>query len=55
VAYNPASTISTTSGLNHVAVTFYNKRAMSRLLKNTRFLSVCEPEELPLQSGKIVQ
>ena len=36
-------------------MTFYNKKAMSRLNKNFRMLSLCEPEELPLSNGKTVQ
>ena len=55
MAYNPASTISTTSGLNHVGVTFYSRKALSRLNKNFRMMSLCEPDEMPLQNGKTVQ
>ena len=55
MAYNPASNTTLTSSLAHLATVYYKTRALDQTTQVFVFNQACEPDELPLRSGKTVQ
>jgi N4-gp56 family major capsid protein len=55
MAYTPAGNTTVTSGINHFATVWYNRRALDQLKKRFRFYNACEPDMVPRRSGKTVQ
>jgi N4-gp56 family major capsid protein len=55
MSYTPAGNITTTAGINHLAIVWYNRRALDQLKKRFRFYNACEPDMVPRRSGKTVQ
>lgn len=55
MAYQPATNLSTSSGLGHLATVFYTKTGMDRLEKIFQFRQVCEENMLQRNTGKTVQ
>jgi len=55
MAYTPAGNQTVTSGINHFATVWYNRRALDQLKKRFRFYNACEPDMVPRRSGKTVQ
>lgn len=55
MAYAPASNTTQTPSLTHLASVYYNREGLSVLRQMNRFMSVCEPDQIPARSGKTVQ
>lgn len=55
MAYSPASNTTQSAGLTHLATVFYKREGLSVLRQMNRFMSVCEPDDIPSRSGKTVQ
>lgn len=55
MAYSPASNATSTGTLTHLATVWYNRRALDQLKQMFRFLSLTEPDEIPMRVGKTVQ
>lgn len=55
MAYSPAGNLTGTSGINHLATVWYNRKALDQLKKRFRFYNACEPDMIPRRSGKTVQ
>lgn len=55
MAYQPAGNLTTSPGLSHLATVYYNKKALDQLMKVFVFMSVTDPDVIPLRSGKTVQ
>lgn len=55
MAYNPAGNLTSTSQIQHLATVYYQRKMLDQLMKIFLFLSVTEPDVLPLRSGKTVQ
>lgn len=55
MAYQPAGSLTTSASLTHLATVYYNRVALDQLLAMLRFREVCEPDSIPLRSGKTVQ
>lgn len=53
--YAPAGQTTQSAGLTHLATVWYNRRALDQTRQLFRFASVCEPDEIPLRNGKLVQ
>lgn len=53
--YTPASNLTTTSTISHLATVYYKKRALSNLKKKFIFSEACTMDALPRQSGKTIQ
>ena len=55
MAYAPASNLTTTGTLAHLATVWYNRKALDQLKVIFRFLLATEPDILPRRNGKVVQ
>lgn len=55
MAYNPAGNLTTSPGFTHFPAAFYSRRALDQVLKNFVFMSVTDPDVLPLREGKTIQ
>jgi N4-gp56 family major capsid protein len=55
MSYAPAGNQTGTSGINHGATVWYNRRALDQLKKRFRFYNACEPDMIPRRVGKTVQ
>lgn len=55
MGYTPASNMTTTGSLRHLATVYYKRQALDQLMKKFYFMSTAEPDVLPLRSGKTVQ
>lgn len=55
MAYAPASNLTTTGSLTHLAAVWYNRKALDQLKQRFRFLIATEPDILPRRNGKKVQ
>jgi N4-gp56 family major capsid protein len=55
MAYNPASTLTTTAGLNHVGITFYKRQGLKTADKKFTMRKLTFDDILPLRNGKTVQ
>lgn len=55
MAYSPATNLTTTGTLQHLAAVYYNRKALDQLMVMFRFLLGTEPDVLPLRSGKTMQ
>lgn len=55
MAYAPAGSLTTSPQLTHLATVWYNRKGLDQLKKKYRFRMCCEPDSIPLRSGKTVQ
>lgn len=55
MAYTPASNVTTTPSLTHLATVYYKTRALDQLKKMFMFLEGTEPDDIPQRVGKVVQ
>lgn len=55
MAYSPASNTTQTATLAQLATVYYKKEGLDVLRQMNRFLSVCEPDDIPQRAGKTVQ
>jgi N4-gp56 family major capsid protein len=55
VAYTPASVLTSTAGLNHLATIWYDRVAISNLKANLPFVAATERRRLPERNGKTIQ
>jgi N4-gp56 family major capsid protein len=55
MAYQPASTMTTSGGLSHLATVYYEKRALDNLKQRLVFDSIVEPDDIPRRNGATVQ
>jgi N4-gp56 family major capsid protein len=55
MAYTPASNLTGTATIRHLATVYYKKQALDQLMKKFYFMSAGEPDIIPLRSGKTVQ
>lgn len=55
MAYTPTSMTTATPGLAHVQQILYKKKALDRLQKKFIFRQVCDPDVMPLNSGRTAQ
>src|SRR5437879_9636398 len=53
--YAPAGMLTTSGGLTHFPAAYYKRKALDQLMKKFIFMSVAEPDEIPLREGKIIQ
>lgn len=55
MAYQPATNLTTTATLRHLATVYYKRQALDQLMKKFYFMSAGEPDILPMRNGKTVQ
>lgn len=55
MAYSPASVLTTTAGLNHLATIWYDKVAVANLKENLPFVAATSRRRLPNREGKTIQ
>jgi N4-gp56 family major capsid protein len=55
MAYAPAANLTTSPALTHFQATYYEKKGLDRLGTKFQFRSACEPDIMPLRSGKTIQ
>lgn len=55
MAYAPAGQTTQSPGLTHLATVWYNRVALDQVRQMFRFQSVCDPDQIPLRSGKTAQ
>ena len=55
MAYSPASNLTTTATIAHLATVYYERKALDTLMKRFMFREGTEPDILPLRSGKTIQ
>lgn len=55
MAYQPASNLTTTGSLAHLATVYYSRKALDQLKKMFRFHMLGEPDEISLRVGKTIQ
>lgn len=55
MAYQPAANTTLSPGLTHFQATYYEKKGLDRLGTTFQFRSACEPDIMPLRSGKTIQ
>lgn len=55
MAYQPASNLTTTGTIAHLATVYYNRKALDTLRARFRFLQATEPDILPRRNGKTMQ
>lgn len=53
--YSPASNVTSTPSISHLATVFYKREGLDVLRQMNRFMGVCEPDNIPARSGKTVQ
>lgn len=55
MAYAPASNLTTTPSLTHLATVYYERKALDTLKKKFMFREATVPDVMPLRSGKTIQ
>lgn len=55
MAYAPASNLTTTGTITHLATVYYERKALDRLTKKFMFREATVPDVMPLRSGKTIQ
>lgn len=55
MAYAPASNLTTTPTLTHLATVYYERKALDTLMKRFVFREATVPDVMPLRSGKTIQ
>ena len=55
MAYSPASNLTTSPSLTHLATVYYERNALDQLMKKFMFRMGTVPDVMPLRSGKTVQ
>lgn len=55
MAYAPASNLTTTPTLTHLATVYYERKALDTLMKKFQFRQGTVPDVMPLRSGKTIQ
>ena len=55
MAYAPASNLTTTGTLTHLATVYYERKALDTLKQKFMFREATEPDVMPLRSGKTIQ
>ena len=55
MAYSPASNLTTTPSLTHLATVYYERNALDQLMKKFMFRMGTVPDVMPLRSGKTIQ
>lgn len=55
MAYAPPGSTTQTATLTHLATVYYERKSLDRLTAKFRFAAVCEPHDIPMNSGKTVQ
>jgi N4-gp56 family major capsid protein len=55
VSYTPASNLTTSGTIAHLATVYYSRRALDVLRAKFRFLLATEPDLLPKRNGKTIQ
>lgn len=55
MAYQPASTMTTSGGLNHLATVYYERTALDNLKQYLVFMGVTDPDDIPRRNGTTVQ
>lgn len=55
MAYTPASNLTTTGSIGHLATVWYNRKALDQLKAMFRFLLATEADVIPMRVGKTVQ
>lgn len=55
MAYQPAANTTQTPSLAHLATVYYKNEGLDVLRQANRFMSLCEPDNIPQRSGKTVQ
>lgn len=55
MAYSPASVVTSTSGLNHLAQIYYDRLAVDNLKAHLVAYQTCERRRLPNKNGKTIQ
>lgn len=55
MAYAPASNLTTTASLTHLASVYYERKGLDTLKKKFFFREGCMPDIMPLRSGKTIQ
>ncbi len=53
--YAPAGMLTTSGGLTHQPAAYYKRTALDQLMKKFVFMSVTEPDDIPLREGKNIQ
>ena len=53
--YAPAGMLTTSGGLTHQPANYYKRTALDQLMKKFIFMSITEPDEIPLREGKNIQ
>lgn len=53
--YAPAGMLTTSGGLTHQPAAYYKRTALDQLMKKFIFMSVAEPDDIPLREGKTIQ
>ncbi len=53
--YAPAGMLTTSGGLTHFPAAYYKRTALDQLMKKFIFMSVTEPDDIPLREGKTIQ
>jgi N4-gp56 family major capsid protein len=55
MAYSPASVVTSTSGLSHLAAVYYDRVAVENLKPNLPFVAVTSRRKLPDRNGRTIQ
>lgn len=55
MAYTPASVITSTSGLSHLAAVYYDRVAVENLKPNLPYVAVTSRRKLPDRNGRTIQ
>ena len=55
MAYQPASVLTSTSGLTHLAAIYYDRVAVENLKPNLPFVAVTSRRKLPDRNGRTIQ
>jgi N4-gp56 family major capsid protein len=55
MAYQPASTLTTSGGLSHLASVYYERRALDNIKQFLVFMGITESDDIPKRNGTTVQ
>jgi hypothetical protein len=55
LSYQPASVLTTTAGLTHLASIYYDRVAVENLKANLPFVAVTSRRKLPDRNGRVIQ
>lgn len=55
MSYTPASNLTTSGSIQHLATVYYSRRALDVLRQKFRFLLATEPDILPKRNGRTIQ